>query len=338
MMKRPVILSLLAVGLLLAYGGRRAWRAHKDIVSLEANDIPVQEVVKQLRWQTWEDIELGTNAHGRITLRVEDQPLEAVLTVIAEQANTRWSAAYPLYTTKARLQLAKKVATGQVPQPQPGWTNWNARPNMAALAALFRAASTNPPTGDTPAGGPAGGPGGFGGFGGFGGPGGFMGDGNGEIRPVTVSWEKSEPLVAAFSLRRFGTVKVVPEDGTMIPVTLDFKDAPMDAVVARLAKAVNRKWAKFYILDEARGPRPEMPRDMTQRPDFNPDQMRERFQQMAANPDFQQRMEQREVKNLLNSTPDQRAERDRRRGRGGPGGGRGGPGGGGGAPGGGPGR
>ncbi len=325
-MKRSLTLTLIAAALVLAYGGRLAWRAHRDVVSMEANDIPVADVIKKLRWQTWEDIELGKDvrAQARVTLRVENQPLETVLELVSEQVGSRWVAAYPLYTTKAKLAVARKLALGTLPAPQFGWTNWNARPNFAALAAVWSVGATNAPAsaeggGAPPAGGPGmmggfGGPGG--GFGGFGGP-----DGGGPAQPVTIEWKDTPPMVAAASLRRFGQVKVVPEDGTLIKANLQLKDVPMDKAVAQLAKTVNRKWAKFYLIGEARGPRPE-PREQTQqRPNFNPEQMRERFQQIASSPEFQERMEQRENRGLLNSTPDQRVDRDRRRARGGRGGG-----------------
>lgn len=315
-MKQRTILILVAVGLLAAYTGRTAWRAHKDIVSLEAHDIPLRTVLKKLRWQTWESIEVSKEVDGRINLTVTDQPLTVVLDLVAEQVGSRWSVAYPLYTTKAKLQLARKVAEGTAAQPQPGWTNWNARPNFAAMAARMQAMANGE------AGATNGGPMGF--FGGPGGPGGPGGmDGATETRPVTVDWQDTPPLEAAQALRRFGRVKVVPEDGTTLRVNLSLKEVPMDTAVAKLAKASNRKWAKFYALESQRRqgrPTEEERAQFTQQmPDR--DQMRARFEQMAQDPGFQERMEQRQVRNLLNSTPNQRAERDQRRGRGGRGGG-----------------
>ncbi|HRI13571.1 MAG TPA: hypothetical protein PLX89_11250 [Verrucomicrobiota bacterium] len=328
MSRRAFILTLvLALG--AAYAGRLAWRAHQDIVTLAAYDLPLREVVKKLRWQTWEDIKVNKEVDGRVTLRVENQPLAVVLDLISEQIGTRWALAYPLYTSKPKLATVRQIALGTLEWPQPGWTNWNARPNFAAMAARAMAAATNT-DGATPGGAP-GGPGAFAGFGGPGGPGGNF-DELTDIKPVTVEWAKTPPLEAAQTLRRFGRVKVVPEDGTSIPVSLTLKDVPMDTAVAKLAKATNRKWAKFYAFEpQRRGPRPtdaEREQFAQQMPDR--DQMRQRFEQMAQDPNFQARMEQREVRSLLNSTPYQRAERDKRRaqggrgGPGGPGGGRGG--------------
>jgi hypothetical protein len=253
--------------------------------------------------------------------------LPVVLDLISEQIETRWSLAYPMYTTKKKLAAVRGIALGTLEWPQPGWSNWNARPNFAAMAARFMAATNTDGATTTNADGTT--AGGFFGFGGPGGPGGGNFDGLEEIRPVTIDWTKTPPLEAGQSLRRFGRVKVVPEDGSSIPVTLSLKDAPMDKAVARLAKAINRKWDKFYSFEpQRRGPRPtEAEREQFAQRMPDRDQMRQRFEQIAQSPDFQARMEQREIRQLLNSSPAQRAERDKRRaqgGRGGPGGGRGG--------------
>ncbi|MBX3733742.1 MAG: hypothetical protein KF791_14250 [Verrucomicrobiae bacterium] len=320
-MNRRAVLITVAASLVAAYAGRLAWRAHRDVVSLQAYDLPLRDVVRKLKWQTWESIEVSKDLDGRVNLNVTDQPLTVVLDLVAEQVNSQWAVAYPLYTTRDRLKTARRVAAGTAPQPAPGWTNWNARPNFAAMAARIQAAldgadaSTNS------------GPMGLGFGGGPGGPGGPF-EGGAALRPVTVEWREAAPLEAAQSLRQFGRVKVVPEDGTQLRINLTLKEAPMDTAVAKLAKASNRKWAKFYALEpQRRRERPsEEDREQFAQRMPNPEQMRARFEQMAQDPGFQERMEQRQIRSLLNSTPMQRAERDqRRRGGGGGGGGRGGP-------------
>ena len=326
-MKRSQIASLVAVGLVLAYGGRLAWRAHKNIVSLNVHNMPVREVVSKLRWQTWESITVHHDIDARITLEVEDQPLNGVMALIADQCEGRWSIAYPLYTTKAKLQLAKKVAAGEFETPPAGWTNWNSRPNFAAMAARMAAMTDGTATNVQPAG--------FRGMGG-GGPGGMFG-GGGPVtpKPVTVDFDSQTPVEAASALREFGPVKVVPEDGTERKVILSLKDAPMDSAVSKLAKWVNRKWAKFYVIEPRGGGRPtQQERDMfAQMPRPDPEQMRQRFQNFQPTPEMQQRNTQRMLDRIKNTTADQRAA-DRQRGRGGfgggGGGGRGGGGGGGG--------
>lgn len=326
-MKRSQILVLVAVGLAASYTGRLAWRAHKNIVTLEVHNMKVADVVKKLRWQTWESITVHKDLTNRVTLQVEDQPLVGVLALIADQCEGRWSVAYPLYTTGAKLALAKRVATGEVESPQPGWTNWNARPNFAAIAARMAAGDTNGVPG-------AGGPGG--GFGG--GPGGMFGMNEGPAipKPVTFEFAGQTPVEAAAELRKFGKVKVVPEDGTLRPVKLDLKEASMDKAVAQLAKWVGRKWAKFYAIEPRGGFRPtEADREAMAaipRPDM--EQMRQRFQNFEPTPEMQARMTQRMLDGIKNSTPEQRAQRGRRFGGGGGPGGGGGGGRGGGGPGG----
>lgn len=315
-MNRRALLILAALVLCTAYGGRLAWRAYKDIVTLEAHDIALRDVVRSLKWQTWESIEVNKDVDGRINLTVTDQPLAVVLDLIAEQVGARWATAYPLYSTRAKLAVVRKVADGTLPQPQTGWTNWNARPNFSAFAARILAATNESGVAtNLPALGPFGG-----------GPGGFA-DGAPDFKPVTVDWQAASPMDAAQELRLFGRVKVVPEDGTSLRVNLSLHGVPMDTAVARLARAANRKWTKFYALEPQRrqggGERPQMAQGEDR------EAMRARFEQMAQDPAFQARRDQRENRSLLNSTPSQRVERDQRRlrgrGGGGGGGGRGGP-------------
>jgi hypothetical protein len=319
-MKRSQIATLVAIGLVLAYGGRLAWRAHRNIVSLSVHNMPVREVVKKLRWQTWESIVVNNNVDGRISLEVENQPLNGVLALIAEQCESRWSVAYPLYTTKAKLQLARKVAAGEYETPPEGWTNWNARPNFAAIAARMAAAADGSDTNAQPAA-----MRGLGGMGG--GPSGMFGGGSVAAKPVTTDFSGQTPVEAALALRDFGPVKVVPEDGTERKVTLSLKEAPMDKAVAQLAKWVNRKWAKFYVIEPRFRPTQQDREQFAQMPRPDPEQMRQRMENFQPTPDMQQRATQRMLDRIKNSTPEQRAQRGGRGGFGGFGGGGGGGGG-----------
>lgn len=335
-MKRAHVLILIAATLVVGYAGRLMWRAHQNIVSLEVNNQPVREVVKSLEWQTWESILVHKDLNARITLHVVNQPLEGVLGLISEQCEGRWSVAYPLYTTSAKLKSVKKLAMGELDSPPPGWTNWNARPNFAAMmAARMAAVAAGTETNATPVGGGLGGPGGpGGGFGGFGGPGGFGGggpfggnDGPAVPTPVTVEFKGQPPLEAANTLRQFGRVKVVPEDGTARPVILKLDSVPMDTAVAQMAKWVKRKWAKFYTLETRGGFRPtqEEREQFAQMPRPDREQMRQRMENFQPSPEMQQRVTDRLISNLKNSSAEQRAQqrRDRasRGGRGGRGGG-----------------
>lgn len=310
-----MLLTLVAFGLLTAYAGRLAWRAHMNIVSLDVHNLPVREVAKKLRWQTWENILVHNDVDARITIHVEDQPLNGVLSLIAEQCgNANWSIAYPLYTTKDKLNKARQLAVGDAQDPQPGWTNWNQRPNFAAMFARLANGDTNAQRG----------------MGGFGGPGGFFG-GAQAFTPVTTNFDGQTPMEAAFALRQFGRVKVVPEDGTARPVILSMSQLVMDRAVSHFAKWESRKWAKFYLLEpRGNGFRPN-PQEMAQRPQMDPEQMQQMRQRFEEDPNRQARATQRFLDNIKNTTAEQRAEQRSRRGGpggfGGPGGG--GPGGGG---------
>lgn len=340
-MSRRTLLITSALILVVAYTGRLAWRAHLNIVTLDVHNMPVQDVVRKIRWQTWESITVHKDLTNRVTLSVEDQPLEGVLALVAEQVSGRFSVAYPLYTTRAKLALAKRVASGEVPPPQLGWTNWNARPNFAAMAARMAAGEAGAggapadPAGGAAAGAQPGGGGFAGGFGGGRGGGfGMMNDTPTTAAKVTLDIKGETPAEAASEFRRFGRVKVVPEDGTFRTVQLSIQDAPMDAAVDQLAKWVNRKWAKIYAL-EARGgfqPPPQNGEEVTRaRPDF--EQMRQRMVNFQPTPEMQERATQRMLSGIKNSSAEQRAMQRRQRGGrggGGPGGGRGGGGGGGG--------
>ena len=80
-----------------------------------------------------------------------------------------------------------------------------------------------------------------------------MNEGPAVPKPVTFEFAGQTPVEAAAELRKFGKVKVVPEDGTLRPVKLDLKEASMDKAVAQLAKWVGRKWAKFYAIEPRGG-------------------------------------------------------------------------------------
>jgi hypothetical protein len=151
-------------------------------------------------------------------------------------------------------------------------------------------------------------------FEGPGGPGGFWNEPAANSL-VTLDWHDRSPLEAAADLRRFGPVKVVPEDGTITHVFMSLKDATMDTAVAKLALMVNRNWAKFYVIDGRRMARPtqEEREQLAALPQPSQEERRQRFEQMASDPVFQQRMENRMLNGLKNSTPEQRVDRDKMR-------------------------
>ena len=307
-MKRVPLLLALAAALLAAAFTRAAWRAHQNLVTLEVHNQPLRDVVKKLRWQTWETITVHKDLEARITLHVVDQPLNGVLGLIADQCEGRWSTAYPLYTTREKLKAVERLARGEVEAPLLGWTNWNTRPNFGAMAQMAQrliSGDTSVGTNLMAAAGAAG----------FGGPGGMGNDG--PVIPLPVSLETSaQPVLeTTASLRQFGRVKVVPEDGTDRNVTLTLKDVPMDAAVAALAKWEGRRWARFYALEPRRGGRPTAQdrEQMAQIPRPDPEAMRALRQAFQPGEDMQARMTQRVLDNIKNTTAEQRAQRARDR-------------------------
>src|SRR5205085_12165951 len=67
------------------YGSWFAWRAHRNLVTLDVRDMEVREVVQKISWQTREDIFVHKDVQGKVTLKVRNMPLEQVLRLVGEQ-------------------------------------------------------------------------------------------------------------------------------------------------------------------------------------------------------------------------------------------------------------
>ncbi len=291
----------------LAVLGRQAWRAQHNLVTLEVHDADLADVVRQLKWQTWESIYVGKNVTGKVTLKVHNQPLEVVLDILNEQVNGRWSVVYPLYTTSRSLKLARALAGGMVESPVTGWTHWNGQPGGRPTGTPETAdAGKNPNL-----------PGGQGAPGG-----GFRGPDAGRSSSITASFTNRPPVEVAATLRRLTGTRVVPEDGTSIPVTLRLENVPVEVAVAAVAKKTVRKWARLYVFEgRPNGPLPKSTEVTTngdgqgpaRRPEPTEEQREQMRQQMASDPARQEQAINRMMSSLVNSTPQQRAERDQMR-------------------------
>lgn len=325
-MKKPVLKAvLLVVAVLVLYGTYLAVRAHSNLVTLDVRDADVRDVVKKIEWQTWESIYVHKGVEGKITLKVHKVPLEEVLNLIDEQASTRWTAVYPLYSSGKSLSAFKKSLRGDVNPSESGWTNYNTR--------------------------------GF--FGGFGGPGGFGGNVRNQNSLVSIQVLNKDLKVVTTALARYAQAQVVPEDGTAGTVQLSLNQATMPEAVERVAEQVKRKWTKYYVLNGERGPRrggdvadgrgtndfrggfertPEQRAEMERRfqeqletmtpeeraqaeerrkrmeamRNMSPEERRKAFEQMAQSPEFKSRMENRMLGGIKNTTPEQRVERAQR--------------------------
>src|ERR1051325_5780527 len=98
-----VVLVLLASG-----GTYVAWaaiRAHRNLVTLNVRDMDVQKVLPKIEWQTRETIIADKNVKGKVTLNVNNVPLDEVLRIIGEQTSARVSTLYPLYSSSKSMSM-----------------------------------------------------------------------------------------------------------------------------------------------------------------------------------------------------------------------------------------
>lgn len=309
------------IGLVLAVSGGWLWhRAAKNLVTLDVQDAEVWRVVKSMRWQTWEDIELAKGVTNRVTLSVRRMPLENVLDLLGQQTGTRWVSVYPLYR-KGNVEQLKAQARGEGEANAKQWTNFSARA-------------------------------------GFGGRGMLMPNLQVGGSGVSVQIQNKDLPLAALAISRNTPAQVVAENGLTRKVTLELKEVPLEEAVKKLAKEAKADWDHFYVLLPGRGggpgmgmarsvegennrenregtPRPRgagfgmgrmdelletMPPEeraraienrqrMEQMREMTPEQRQQAMAERGNNPEMQQQMQQRQVAGIKNSTPEQRRER-----------------------------
>ena len=130
MKKRIVTYLAAALAVVLVWFGYAAWRAHGNLVTLDVRDASVRDVARMIERQTWEIILINKEVEGKVTLKVKDAPLEDVLSIITEQTSARWNAIYPLYSTKQSLVGLKQSLRGEAVASTSGWTNLQNRSFM----------------------------------------------------------------------------------------------------------------------------------------------------------------------------------------------------------------
>ncbi|MBM3837251.1 MAG: hypothetical protein FJ398_04680 [Verrucomicrobia bacterium] len=206
-----VFAGLLA-GVLL-WGGYCAYRAHTNLVTLRVRNMDVRWVISKLEWQTWERIVVNKNVHGSVTLNVRNVPLEEVLNIIGLQTSARWTALYPIYSTRRSARTFEKVVQGDLSPAGTGWLNLQKTPlwqlgGMTGFANLLRA----------------------------------------ENKLVSAQIQDKDLDFAVLALSRFSRAQVVAEDGTKGTINLKLEQVPFRMAVARVAKQVRRKWDEFYTI------------------------------------------------------------------------------------------
>lgn len=152
--KRIRMVALLAC-LPAAYCAWLAYLAYFDLVTLDVRNADVREVVKKIEHQTWESISVDRGIQGKVTLKVRRAPLNEVLGMIAAQTGSRPSSLYPLYSSRASLNTLLEALRGEVDPATHGWTNLQSRgfggpgfggPGFGGPMMMMGAPMQNPPT------------------------------------------------------------------------------------------------------------------------------------------------------------------------------------------------
>jgi hypothetical protein len=266
----------------------------------------VRQVVKKIERQTWESIVLNKEVQGKVTLNVRKAPLEAVLELVAGQVSARSSHIYPIYRSKSslkELQALLQRENGANAQAK-RWTNFAFRGRMEAGGGV-RA--------------------------------GFDGADSATNNLINLRFQNKEPSVAALTLGFASRSQIVPEDGIDLKVNLELNNVTREQAIKKFAKALYRNWDNLYVLQAARfGPgrgAPEFDQEamrerMAARMEALPPDQRARFEEMRnlspeerqarmqarmEDPAVQQRMTDRALNEIRNSTPEQIVQRKRQR-------------------------
>src|SRR5687768_810005 len=120
-MTRSRIFLALACSAILFWGGYRVYRARANLVTLHVRNMEIRRVISKLEWQTWERILVNREVGGRVTLDVDNVPLDEVLNIIGLQTDARWTRLYPIYLTAKAVVDFKKVVRGDMPIAGSGW-------------------------------------------------------------------------------------------------------------------------------------------------------------------------------------------------------------------------
>jgi hypothetical protein len=125
--------ALAALAVAGLWFGRLARRAHQNLVTLHARNMPLAEVVRLLQRQTWERIRFDKSMSAKITLNVKDAPLSAVLDLVADRAGARWQKTYAVGASDGAMAKLEAVLDGAAKLAEAGWTNLAPRFSDLAL-------------------------------------------------------------------------------------------------------------------------------------------------------------------------------------------------------------
>lgn len=123
MKTRRLWLVLAAVAVAGFWFGRLAWRAHHNLVTLSARNMPLAQVVRSLERQTWEKIKYDRSLNAKITLNVQDAALDSVLDLVADRAGARWQKTYAIGPNRGAISKLESVLEAGGKLDSTGWTN-----------------------------------------------------------------------------------------------------------------------------------------------------------------------------------------------------------------------
>ncbi|MEJ0088755.1 MAG: hypothetical protein WDM80_03235 [Limisphaerales bacterium] len=119
--------ALIIVSLALVTGGfwlgRAAWRAHKNIVTLNVRNMPLKDVIGKIEWQTWEKIQVDKHLDGNVTLQLKNVPLAEALDRVAEEAGARAQTLYAVHRSDYALKRLQTALQSGDRIDAGGWTN-----------------------------------------------------------------------------------------------------------------------------------------------------------------------------------------------------------------------
>ncbi len=124
--KTRIIISAIALVTVVLFV-IRVQQARRDLVTLDVVNMPLRKVIRKIEWQTWESIDVQKNLEASITLNVKRVPLTEVLEILAEQSEARWTLFYPLYTAKKSYNELRQIVRGEKSQSDSVWKSFNAR-------------------------------------------------------------------------------------------------------------------------------------------------------------------------------------------------------------------
>lgn len=187
-------------------------RARSKLVTIDARNLEVRQVIRKLAWQSWESILVHPSIRGRVTLSVQDKPLAEVLDLVARQTHSRFLMLHPLYSSRPSLRgFVMGICEPREPVIS-GWSN------------LSRIIQPEPPRG------------------------GPRLQTLKIARPLTLQVTNCDLRLVTLAYSRFANLQVVPEDGTPSQVTLNLHACPMPRAVEALARQANRRTRAFFSL------------------------------------------------------------------------------------------